>query len=186
MEHEELIKESFRNEGIETTLNKKELGDFQKSLQTAMNNDRFSFVHIATHGQFSSQLDRTFLLAWDGNIDINQLRYLLLSSDFSRDRPVDLLVLSACETAMGDRRAALGLAGMATRSGARSTVATLWQVNDLATAQIVDRFYDNLVNHGMTKAKALQQAQLSVYENVGTAQKHPYYWASFVLVGNWQ
>ncbi|MGK7906976.1 MAG: CHAT domain-containing protein [Synechococcus sp.] len=175
--------------GIEKNLSGRILAnqDFtQKSLQTEMNNDRFSFVHIATHGQFSSQLDRTFLLAWDGNIDINQLRYLLLSSDFSRDRPVDLLVLSACETAMGDRQAALGLAGMATRSGARSTVATLWQVNDLATAQIVDRFYDNLVNHGMTKAKALQQAQLSVYENVGTAQKHPYYWASFVLVGNWQ
>ena len=158
----------------------------QQSLQSAMGDDQFSFVHIATHGQFSSQLDRTFLLAWDDTIDINQLRSLIVSSDFSRERPLDLLVLSACETAAGDRQAALGLAGIATRSGARSTVATLWKVSDEMTANIVDRFYQNLVVDGMTKAKALQQAQLALYNEADAERKHPFYWGSFVLVGNWQ
>ncbi|MEM9568802.1 MAG: CHAT domain-containing protein, partial [Cyanobacteria bacterium P01_E01_bin.34] len=158
----------------------------QQSLQQAMGDDEFSFVHIATHGQFSSQLDRTFLLAWDDTIDINQLRSLIVASDFSRDRPLDMLVLSACETAAGDRRAALGLAGIATRSGARSTVATLWKVSDEMTANIVDRFYQNLVVNRMTKAKALQQAQLELYDIADTERQHPFYWGAFVLVGNWQ
>ncbi|MEO0940620.1 MAG: CHAT domain-containing protein [Cyanobacteria bacterium J06642_12] len=158
----------------------------QQSLQKAMGDDDFSFVHIATHGQFSSQLDRTFLLAWDDTIDINQLRSFIVASDFSRERPLDLLVLSACETAAGDRRAALGLAGIATRSGARSTVATLWKVSDEMTANIVDRFYQNLVVDGMTKAKALQQAQLALYTEADTERQHPFYWGAFVLVGNWQ
>ena len=68
-------------------------------------------VHLATHGEFSSELEDTFVLAWDGPLNANQLSALLQSGELSRDETVELLILSACETAAGDDRAALGLAG---------------------------------------------------------------------------
>ncbi|WP_083885817.1 CHAT domain-containing protein [Synechococcus sp. PCC 7336] len=154
---------------------------FKKSAGT----ESYPIVHIATHGQFSSQLDRTFLLTWDDKIDINQLRSLIFASDFTRSRPIDLLVLSACQTATGDRRAALGLAGIATRAGARSTLATFWQVNDESTATIMEGFYRNLKTGEMTKAEALRQAQISFLAEADRRHQHPFFWAAFSLIGNW-
>jgi CHAT domain-containing protein len=92
-------------------------------------------------------------------------------------------VLSACQTASGDDRAALGLAGLAVRSGARSTIATLWSVNDAAAAVLMTSFYQELAKPGTTKAEALRRAQLSTLSN--PQFKSPYYWAPFILVGNW-
>lgn len=88
----------------------------------------FPIVHLATHGQFGGTAEETFILTWDGKLTVNQLSNTLQSSELSRTKPLELLVLSACETADGDDRAALGLAGVAVRSGARSTVATLWRL----------------------------------------------------------
>ncbi len=144
----------------------------------------FSVVHLATHGQFSSNLDDTFLLTWDGRINIRELARLLRSGELSHSQPVELLVLSACQTAAGDNRAALGLAGMAVRSGARSTLATLWSVNDRSTAEFASAFYQALGDAGTSKAEALRQAQLYLLRDGG--YQHPFYWAPFVLVGNWQ
>ena len=96
--------------------------------------------------------------------------------------PIELLVLSACETASGDRRAALGLAGFAVRSGARSTLASLWQVDDRSTSILMSEFYRHLtLDSKITKAEALRRAQLFVLQE----KKHPFYWAPYVLVGNW-
>ncbi len=95
-----------------------------------------------------------------------------------------MFVLSACETAAGDNRAALGLAGIAIRSGARSTVATLWQVNDESTAIFMAEFYKQLANKGVNKAAALRKAQLALLSQ--SQYQNPYFWAPFVLVGNWQ
>lgn len=96
-----------------------------EALEKAIEFSSYPIVHIATHGQFSSNIDKTFILAWDNRINIRQLDTLLRSRSPNRETPIELLILSACETATGDKQAALGLAGMAVRSGARSTLATL-------------------------------------------------------------
>ncbi|MEO1373892.1 MAG: CHAT domain-containing protein [Cyanobacteria bacterium J06635_10] len=146
----------------------------------------FSIIHLATHGQFSSKAEDTFLLTWKNRINVKDLgKWLKSPSSNLRNRePIELLVLSACQTAKGDNRAALGLAGVAVRSGARSTVATLWSVQDKSTTDLITEFYRLLTQSKTTKAQALRQAQLSLLKN--PQYQHPYYWSPFVLVGNWR
>ncbi len=149
----------------------------------------FSIVHLATHGEFSSKAEDTFLLTWEDRINVKDLdRWLKgASSKLSKNaprQPIELLVLSACQTAKGDNRAALGLAGIAVRSGARSTLATLWSVQDKSTADLIAEFYRLLTQNVISKAEALRQAQLSLLNS--PQYKHPYYWSGFVLVGNWR
>lgn len=152
------------------------------AVQEAISAIPFPVVHLATHGTFSSRLEDTFILTWDDRIDINQLNTILQATDISRRRPIELLVLSACQTAEGDNRAALGLAGMAVRAGARSTIATLWQLSDDAAPRLMERFYQELAT-GVTKAEALRQAQLSLLND--PAFERPFFWSPLVLVGNW-
>ncbi|NJR64375.1 MAG: CHAT domain-containing protein [Leptolyngbyaceae cyanobacterium CRU_2_3] len=140
-------------------------------------------VHLATHGQFSSNAAETFLLTWDGRINVNQLSQLLRSRD-PKNPPIELLVLSACQTAAGDDRAALGLAGIAIRSGARSTLASLWKVNDESTTAFMAQFYRELIQPGISKTAALRNAQIALLHD--SQYQQPFFWAPFVLVGNWQ
>lgn len=147
-------------------------------LRGSIESRSFPIVHLATHGQFSSRADNTFLLTWDERINVKDLDRLL-----ERPAPIDLLILSACQTAVGDKRAALGLAGMAVRARARSTMATLWAVQDRSTAELMTQFYRAWKQPGVTKASALRQAQLTLLKD--KRYQHPYYWAAFVLVGNW-
>ncbi|MDF5732926.1 MAG: CHAT domain-containing protein [Rhizonema sp. PD38] len=144
-------------------------------------------VHLATHGQFSSKVNDTFILSWDKRIDVKQLGNLLRNTTLNQGNPIELLVLSACETASGDKRAALGLAGVAVQAGARSTLATLWSVRDDSTAKIMGEFYHQLEiakANKLSKAEALRQAQLILQKDANYT--HPYFWAPFVMVGNWQ
>lgn len=146
----------------------------------------YPIVHLATHGQFGPTADETFILTWNGTIKVNQLSGLLKTAEISRKNPLELLILSACETASGDAKAALGLAGIAVRSGARSTVATLWRVNDEASTTLISQFYDQLIQAsktGVSKAEALRRAQIAILQN--PEYKSPYYWAAYVLLGNW-
>ena len=143
----------------------------------------YPIVHIATHGQFSSSMEDTFLVAWNEKLNINQLDNILQTRNFERENAIELLVLSACETATGDKRAALGMAGMAVRAGAKSTLATLWSVNDLSTAKLMSEFYHELSNKHLTKADAVRRAQISLLHS--RDYNHPFYWASYVLLGNW-
>ena len=142
----------------------------------------YTIVHLATHGQFSSRLEETFLLTWDDRLGINDLT-ILLSSDQKQLQPLELLVLSACQTAVGDNRATLGLAGIAVRVGARSTIASLWEVSDESTSLLMQEFYDQLINQGYSKAKALRNAQINLLQQ--QKYHHPYYWSGFILLGNW-
>lgn len=153
-------------------------------LETQIATEPFPIVHLATHGQFSSQAEETFLLTWDTRINVKDLDQLLQGRNYPGRSPVELLILSACQTAAGDKRAALGLAGVAVRSGARSTVATLWSVRDESTAELMTKFYETLKQPGVTKAAALRSSQLSLLKS--SQYRHPFYWAPFVLVGNWQ
>ncbi|WP_242021832.1 CHAT domain-containing protein [Microcoleus sp. FACHB-831] len=152
------------------------------ALQQAIQNTPFPVVHIATHGEFSSKAEDTFILTWDGKINVNQLDNLLRSRE-KKGTAIELLVLSACKTASGDKRAALGLAGVAIKAGARSTVASLWYVSDEATANLMTGFYRELGNTSVTKAEALRRAQQSLLQK--PEYRHPYFWAPFVMVGNW-
>ncbi|WP_052128389.1 CHAT domain-containing protein [Neosynechococcus sphagnicola] len=151
------------------------------NLQQQFNAHPFSIVHLATHGQFSSRSADTFLLAWDRRINVNELHELFLATD-RRQTAIQLLVLSACKTAAGDRRAALGLAGIALRAGARSTLASLWYADDQSSALLIQSFYQGL-GQGMSKAAALRHAQLQLLKSPDF--RHPAYWAGFVLLGNW-
>lgn len=163
-------------------------GEFlQTNIQEQINTNSFNTIHIATHGKFSSDLEQTYLLDWNQTIGLKDLDRLLEAEDPKLTKPIDLLVLSACETASGDRQAALGLAGVAVRSGASSTIASLWQVNDASTARFMIEFYQQLSNPQLSKAEALRNTQLSFLVRSDTTDyNRPYHWASFILVGDWR
>jgi CHAT domain-containing protein len=156
-----------------------------KALQKDINSFPFPVVHIASHGEFSSKANNTFILAWDGPINVKDLDNLLRlrNQNQSSSNPIKLLVLSACKTVVGDRQAALGLAGVAVRAGAGSTLATLWYINDVATVPLMSRFYQELGNANITKAEAIRRSQRALLQN--PEYQHPVYWAPYVLVGNW-
>jgi CHAT domain-containing protein len=149
----------------------------------SVNKTPFRVVHLATHGQFSSNAEDTFVLTWDRRINIEELNSLI-RGDSKQLRPVDLLVLSACETATGDLNSPLGLAGIAVRGGARSTLASLWSVSDRSTVDLMTTFYQELANSNITKAEALRRAQISLLKS--DLYSHPFFWSAFILVGNWQ
>lgn len=144
---------------------------------------QFDIVHVASHGIFGSSAEKTFILAHDEVITIDQLQ-TLLSVDPLNKHPLDLLILSACETAEGDDRAPLGISGAALKAKARSAMGSLWPVSDLAASQLMQRVYQNYVNQGLSKAQSLRQAQLELMQQ--SAYGHPTYWAAFILVGNWE
>ena len=168
-------------------------GEFTTASIQSQLKSNFPVIHLATHGVFSSDPKKTFVVTGDRNIiNVDQLTNLLGSENAFQ---AELLVLSACETATGDERAILGLAGVAIRSGTRSTLATLWSVGDASTAKLMGQFYRELENPEITKVNALQNAQLSLIQSLRSnpplpelnqLPPHPYYWASYVLVGNWR
>jgi CHAT domain-containing protein len=154
------------------------------ALADRIKDSQADIVHLATHGQFSSRLEDTFLLTWDGRVNVKELSELLRSREGRQRQAIELLVLSACDTAAGDDRAALGLAGLAVKSGARSTIATLWPVKDKAASLLMTEFYKNLQQPQVNKAEALRQAQLHLLQK--TDFREPFFWSGVVLVGNWQ
>ncbi|WP_138499321.1 CHAT domain-containing protein [Nostoc sp. PA-18-2419] len=156
-------------------------GNFKKkNLENEIAATSFNIVHLATHGQFSSRLEDTFILDFDGQINVKDFDTLFRTQSKSI---VELLVLSACQTAAGDSRAALGLAGAAVRAGARSTIASLWQIDDKSTAMFVSAFYQELKSGKITKAEAVHRAQLTLLKHPN--YKAPSFWSSYVLIGNW-
>ncbi|MEA5581877.1 CHAT domain-containing protein [Nodularia harveyana UHCC-0300] len=154
------------------------------TLENNVNNVTFNVLHLATHGQFSSRPEDTFILANDGTINVLEFDSLLRSQSETNRQVLELLVLSACQTATGDNRATLGLAGAAIKAGARSTIASLWHINDQSTAILIGEFYNELVNNQVTKAEALRRAQVKLLTNYPNYRR-PGYWAAYVLVGNW-
>jgi CHAT domain-containing protein len=154
-----------------------------QSLADRVKSSRADVIHLATHGQFSSRLEETFLLTWNGQVNVQELSELLKNHSDDSSQAIELLVLSACDTAAGDDRAVLGLAGLAIKSGARSTIATLWPVKDKAAEILMTRFYDYLRQPKITKAEALRQAQINLIRQ--TDFHNPFFWSAFVLVGNW-
>jgi len=119
----------------------------------------------------------------EGKLTLNDLEALIRPSQY-RGRPVELLVLSACQTAAGDDRAALGLAGVAVKAGARSALATLWFVNDQSTSTLIAEVYGQLRQvPSVSKARALQAAQIKLLND--RRYRHPCYWSPYLIIGNW-
>jgi CHAT domain-containing protein len=141
----------------------------------------YSVVHLATHGVFHKEASNSYLLTYDDKLTLDLLQATVGSRRFSGD-PLDLLVLSACDTAAGDDQAALGLAGVSLKAGARSTVASLWPVSDEVTARLMQDFYKYL-SAGKSKSFALRKAQLTLIND--PIFENPNYWGPFLLIGNW-
>jgi len=151
-------------------------------VERAMLNEPFSIVHIASHGEFGGDVDDSYLLTHEGRITLDQLAEYVGTYRF-REHPLELITLSACETAAGDDRAALGLAGIAVKSGARSALGTLWKVNDIAATNLVVGFYRGLQDAGASRAEALQRSQQAM---LGDRRfRHPGYWGAFLLINDW-
>jgi CHAT domain-containing protein len=164
-----------------TVIRDREFTEF--NLADRLDRNLFSIVHLATHGQFSSNTEDTFILAWDKQIEIDRLNNLLKKNEQNSSGAIELLVLSACETAAGDNRATLGLAGISVRAGVRSALASLWNLDDESSSILMSQFYQELVSKKVTKAEALKKAQLTLLQN--PRYQHPRYWATYVLLGNW-
>lgn len=142
----------------------------------------YSVVHIASHAAFGHTADTSFIMAYDGIINIDELEQLFKSEKFKK-APVELLTLSACQTAEGDDRAPLGLSGIALKAKVRSALGTLWPVSDEAASKLMTDFYQAFSQPGTSKVQALRRAQQAMIENPRFA--HPFFWSPFILVGNW-
>ena len=152
-------------------------------LKRKLTDEQYSIVHIASHGKFNRDVRDTFVLTYDSKLTLNDLEALIRPSQY-RGQPVELLVLSACQTAAGDDRAALGLAGVAIKAGARSALASLWFVNDQSTSALITEVYSQLrQSPPVSKARALQAAQIKLLND--RRYRHPCYWSPYLIIGNW-
>ncbi len=185
--------ESFLNDGF--TL---------ENLQQARASQPFGILHLATHGEFKpGESANSYIQLWQEKLQLNNLRDLKLN-----DPAVELLVLSACRTALGDEEAELGFAGLAVQAGVKSALGSLWYVSDSGTLGLMTTFYEEL-KVAPIKAEALRQAQLAMIKgevriengqlitpggNIplpaellasgDTKLTHPYYWSAFTMIGN--
>ncbi len=153
----------------------------------------YRILHMATHGFFEPDPTESFIVMgakaeaspFNETLKIRKLDTLIREASDPTRQPIELLTLTACETAVGDNRATLGLAGVAVRAGVQSAIASLWAVSDSYTAMLISQFYDELQTSSVSKAKALQAAQIDMIRSENKEAQHPYRWAPFVLIGNW-
>ncbi len=160
------------------------IADFREAdLRQALSRGRVDVLHLATHAAFNGRSDRSFIVANGEAIPLADLRGLI-GVNRTRGDELGLLVLSACETAVGDDAASMGLAGAAVQSGAESALASLWSVNDTGTVALMKGFYGQY-RAGAGKAEALRNAQLAMIAGGGTGAQ-PGIWAAFILLGGWR
>jgi filamentous hemagglutinin family protein len=168
---------------------------------------RFGIVHLATHADFKpGNANNSYIQLWDSQLKVNQLRQL----GWQQQPQVDLLVLSACRTAIGDINVELGFAGLAVQAGVKSALASLWYVDDGGTLALMSGFYHHFSQPDVTiKALALRRAQIAMLRGKSHVENgqlyvpglstpislppglpeyqdftHPYYWAAFTMVGS--
>ncbi|MEP0771638.1 CHAT domain-containing protein, partial [Trichocoleus sp. ST-U1] len=175
-----------------------------KNLKSQRYSQPFGIVHLATHAEFElGPPSQSYIQLWDTKLRLNQLKQMGWN-----DPPVELLVLSACRTALGNEQAEMGFAGLAVQAGVKSAMGSLWYVSDEGTLGLMTSFYSQL-KKAPIKAEALRQAQISMIngevsiegnkmhtsredislppELAGLGEKklsHPYYWAAFTMIGN--
>jgi CHAT domain-containing protein/Tfp pilus assembly protein PilF len=149
----------------------------------------YKIVHFATHGLLNSEHPALsgLVLSLVDEKGRPQNGFLKLQDIYNLNLPADLVVLSACQTALGKEIRGEGLVGL-TRgfmyAGAKRVVSSLWKVDDVATAELMKRFYQGMLAEKMRPAEALRQAQLAMWRQKRWAS--PYYWAAFILQGEWR
>ncbi|MCF2150244.1 CHAT domain-containing protein [Desmonostoc muscorum LEGE 12446] len=180
--------EAIKDAGISTTLicdDPKICNDkfTSETFNQKFNRSDFQVVHLATHGQFGIDRENTFLLAGDGQFKIDDLDKLFRTQQQKRANVIELLILSACQTATGNDQTVLGIAGTTVRAGAQSAIAGLWNLDDESSVIFTKQFYQRLGRSDISKAEALRLAQQDILKQPN--YEHPRYWAPYVLVGNW-
>lgn len=182
------------------------------NLKEITQQQRFDIIHLATHAEFQSgDNNQSYIQLWDQQLTLQDLREVATQSKWNGTPTIELLVLSACQTALGDKDAELGFTGLAIQSGVKSALGSLWFVSDEGTLGLMTEFYKSLKTAPI-KSAALRQAQIALLSGQvrvtddaqlvladGTqidlpdiaAERgevdftHPYYWSSFTMVGNW-
>ncbi|NET02414.1 MAG: CHAT domain-containing protein [Sphaerospermopsis sp. SIO1G1] len=198
---------------LRTLVNKLWSGKLLLNEQTTLENLKsirsqkpFGIIHLATHANFlGGEVDNSYIQLWENKLRFHQIRELGLHKP-----PAEMLVISACRSALGDEKAEIGFAGLAILAGVKTSVASLWSVDDTGTAALMTKFYQSLKTSPI-RADALRQAQISmatgkVYLENGQLQgiegigsltlpeksiretnqslSHPYFWSGFTMVGN--
>lgn len=162
------------------TVNRLENNNFtQGKINQQIASTPYSTLHISTHSQFRpGKADASYIQLWDQKLKLNALNTIAW-----RQSGADLIVLSSCQSALGDKDAANGFAGLALKAGIPSAIGTLWSINDKTTATLMKNFYQALPSSS-TKAQALQSAQVAALRatNANIAERTPYYWAGFSLI----
>jgi len=152
-------------------------------IKESLQNKQYDILHFCTHGTFSNHPESIQLNTYTSPLFLNDLKRVMGIYQY-RKQPIELLTLSACNTARGDERAALGLGGFAVKTGVKSAIASLWKVNDNATSEFMISFYQLLKNSNESKSQCFRKAQLKMITN--TKFSHPSYWAPFIFIGEWR
>lgn len=181
------------------------------NFQALSSQDRFGIIHIATHAEFNpGAIHNSYIQFWNAQLRFDELRKLSQKLKWQQDPKVELMVLSACRTALGDKEAELGFAGLTIQTGVKTALGSLWYVSDEGSLALMTKFYEYLKTAPI-KSEALQQAQLAmiqgqvlledqqlqlndekllplspsveVRQNINLS--HPYYWSAFTMIGNW-
>jgi CHAT domain-containing protein len=172
---------------------------------------QFGIIHMATHAEFKpGAIHNSYIQFWNAKLGFDQMRQLSQVLEWQQDPKVELMVLSACRTALGDKEAELGFAGLTIQTGVKTALGSLWYVSDEGSLALMTKFYEQLKTAPI-KSEALQQAQLAILKGqvrleAGKLQlnrerqlplspelskpnhrnlSHPYYWSAFTMIGNW-
>lgn len=181
------------------------------NLQSTSRKQRFEIIHVATHAEFKpGDVSESYIQFWDDKLRLNQLRNLSQNVGWELPPKVEMLVLSACRTALGSEDAELGFAGLAIQAGVKTAIGSLWYASDEGSLALMAEFYLQL-RTAPIKTEALQQAQLALLKEQVRVEggqlklsdgrliplppeiaargnlilSHPYFWSAYTLVGNW-
>ncbi|NEO55666.1 MAG: CHAT domain-containing protein [Okeania sp. SIO3B5] len=175
-----------------------------KNLKNQLSSQSFNIIHLATHAEFRpGKPEQSYIQLWDTQLHLDEIKEISWN-----DPPAELLVLSACKTAVGDRDVELGFAGLALQAGVKSALASLWYVNDIGTLALMSEFYEQLKT-AATKAETIRKTQIKMIQGdvyltreklkfsrgeislpqslqtLGeTDFSHPFYWSGFTLISS--
>lgn len=181
------------------------------NLQLQSRQQRFGIIHLATHAEFQpGKISNSYIQFWNSRLSLERLRNVSQELQWEAAPKVEMLVLSACRTALGDEQAELGFAGLAIQAGVKTALGSLWYVSDEGSLALMTKFYEQLKTVPI-KTEALRQAQLAMLRGEVRLEdgqlilsegsrvplspelaalgnrtlSHPFYWSAFTLIGNW-
>ncbi|WP_026103924.1 CHAT domain-containing protein [Anabaena sp. PCC 7108] len=181
------------------------------NLKTFSIKNNYGIIHLATHGDFKpGKINNSYIQLWNEKINLQQLKKLSQELNWNKNPKVEMLVLSACRTALGSQEVELGFSGLAVQAGVKSVLGSLWYVSDQGSLALMTKFYEQLKMTSL-RSESLRQAQLAMLKgevrianeqlylspdkrislppelsNLGKIDlSHPYFWSAFTMVGNW-